>query len=85
MQMRQRVFLKSKFDFAILRQTGEDEVWQVSDYYEFLLDALAYALGVCRNKKEKIVLAERGAIPMLIMEGKIVNYYWFEWEVVWKS
>ena len=85
MLMKPKIYLKSESNFAVLRWNAKSEVWQVFAYYNYALDALSIAVGLCRADGSEMVLAERGVNPILIRGGMIVSNVWRELEVIWLS
>lgn len=84
MQMRPKIYLKSKLNYAVLHWYEKREVWLVYEYCKYGIDALSVAQYRSMRGEGKMVLAERNAGSVMIHEGKIVDYNWNEWEVVWK-
>lgn len=84
MQMRQTIYLKSKCNFAVLLWNVKREVWQVSEFCKFGIDAICIAQYRSLQGDGKMVMSERGAGSVLVHKGEIVDFNWREWEVIWK-
>lgn len=69
----------------MLCRYGEDEVWQVYEYHVYAIKALSSIAMLSKGEHGIIVLAERNFVPVLFEKGKIVDWYWQEWEVIWRS
>lgn len=84
MQMRPKIVLSSKFNFAVLRMSDDAEKLEVIKYFENGLDAVCAAFVSLKGESVKLIIAERGAFPVMVLNGKIVDYFFREWVVIWK-